>query len=166
MKVTPLQPTTGTIIGRFEKQRWVGPKADRAEEIETVEFDATDYILHMSAAELRKVEDCNYSSDAIGEAHVNHDGPFSVRIEQAICAFFGVEAVSDIKATHLRQAKAWLKSLPKKQYIARVSLHAYVDLPIMAQHPSQVRKLALKHANTLPGKTAQHIEFLSSHRCN
>ena len=118
MEAKPFQPTTGTLIGRFEKQRWAG---DRAEEIETVEFDATDYILNMSAAGLRKVEDCNYSSDAIGQAHVDHEGPFSVHIEQAICTFFGVEAVSDIKSTHLRQAKAWLKSLPKKQYIARVN---------------------------------------------
>ena len=163
MEAKPFQPTTGTLIGRFEKQRWAG---DRAEEIETVQFDATDYILNMSAAGLRKVEDCNYSSDAIGQAHVDHEGPFSVYIEQAICTFFGVEAVSDIKSTHLRQAKAWLKSLPKKQYIARVSLHTYLDLPITAQHPSQVQTLALRHAKTLMGKTAYHVEFLSSHCCN
>lgn len=64
MEAKPFQPTTGTLIGRFEKQRWAG---DRAEEIETVEFDATDYILNMSAAGLRKVEDCNYSSDAMAK---------------------------------------------------------------------------------------------------
>ena len=163
MEAKPFQPTTGTLIGRFEKQRWAG---DRAEEIETVEFDATDYILNMSAAGLRKVEDCNYSSDAMAKLMWTTRAHFQFTSNKPSVQFFGVEAVSDIKSTHLRQAKAWLKSLPKKQYIARVSLHTYLDLPITAQHPSQVQTLALRHAKTLMGKTAYHVEFLSSHCCN
>jgi hypothetical protein len=166
MKSKPFQPTTDSIIGRFEKQRWVGTRANRAEEIETVEFDATAYIVNMPAAAIRKVEDCNYSTDDIGSAHVDHDGPFSVCIEQAICTFFGVEAVSKITANHLRQAKVWLKSLPERHYLARVSLNTVRDIPVIARHPSQVRTLALKQAKKLAGKTANHIGFLSVHCCN
>ena len=166
MKSKPFQPTTGSIIGRFEKQRWAGPKADRAEEIETVEFDATAYIVNMPAAALRKVEDCSCSTDDIGSAHVDHDGPFSVYIEQAICTFFGVESVSEITASHLSQAKAWLKSLPERRYIARVSINTHRDIPVIARHPSQVKTLALKQAKKLAGKTANHIDFLSAHCCN
>jgi hypothetical protein len=146
MKKQPFQPGSSGIIGHFEKQQWTGPRGDRAESLGEVEFDATDDILQMRAAELRKVKDCDETSDAIGQGHVDHDGPCEVRIESAICEFFKVSDVADITNGMLQNARKWLQSQPAGNYRARISVTTYIDLPISARHISQVQRLALDTA--------------------
>jgi len=60
--------------------------------IGTEEFDATDYVLSMSLNWIHELRDHDESSDVIGEALVNHDGPFEVDITESILSFFGVES--------------------------------------------------------------------------
>jgi hypothetical protein len=160
MKKRSFQPGAKGIVGRFDKQRWTGPKEDRAESIGEVEFDATDYILSMPLTELRQVKDCSESSDAIGTEHVDHDGPFSVYIEQAICEFFEVQAVADITPQLRQRARKWLNSLPQTQYRARLSVTTFINVPLQARHPSQIKKLALESVaqRSLAGK----VEFVGA----
>ena len=160
MRTRDFQPGAKGIIGRFDKQRWTGTKEDRAESIGEVEFDATDYILSMPLTKLRQVEDCSESSDAIGTEHVDHDGPFSVCIEQAICEFFQVQAVADITPQLFQRARKWLNSLPPTRYSARLSVTTFIDVPLQARHPSQVKKLALE--NRAARSLAGNVEFVGA----
>lgn len=84
------------IRGTFTKQMWVGPKADRAMNVGEEEFDATDAVLLMEHERLVGLDDDDESSDEIGRAHVDWDGPFHVQITDSICRYFGVEEVSDV----------------------------------------------------------------------
>ncbi len=146
MKKQPFQPGSPGIRGTFDKEQWAGPREDRAESLGEVQFDATDYIVQMNIGELRKVKDNDETSDGIGQAHVDHDGPFEVRIESAICEFFKVSDVTEITNALLQSARKWLQSQPAGNFRARVSVTTYIDLPISARHISQVRRLALETA--------------------
>lgn len=84
------------LIGTFHRQEWGGRKNDTAIPMGEVEFDATDWILDMPYEDLMAVEDDEQSSDAIGLAHVQWDGPHRVEIVDAICDFFGVNEISMI----------------------------------------------------------------------
>lgn len=84
------------IVGTFLKQQWGGSKNDQAYPCGEEEFDATDYVLNMEYEDLVQVEDGDYSSDEIGKAHVEWDGPFEVSIEESICEYFGVGSIRRI----------------------------------------------------------------------
>ncbi len=81
------------IIGTFIRQQWVN---DYAVEIERRQFRATEHILKMPLEALHEMKDNDESSDAIGMAHVSHEGPHEVELEEAIKEFFGVEKLGDI----------------------------------------------------------------------
>jgi len=82
------------IIGDFEKQHT--DNSDYIVEGETVQFDATAYILTMGYESMMHIEDCSDSSDRIGITHVSHDGPYSVYITAGITQFFSVDYMDDI----------------------------------------------------------------------
>lgn len=93
------------IVGTFTKQVWTGPKADRAMNVGEEEFDATDAVLLMEHDRLMELDDDDESSDEIGRAHVDWDGPFHVQITDSICRYFGVEEVSDVTPEMLELAR-------------------------------------------------------------
>lgn len=84
------------VLGTFFKQVWGGRKNDLALPVGAVPFDATKAVLALPIEELRALEDHDYSTDAIGQAHIEWDGPFGVEIEDSLAKFFGVDAVSEI----------------------------------------------------------------------
>jgi hypothetical protein len=156
------QPGTPSIIGAFEKQRWSGPKANHAELVEEATFDATAYILQLPARETQRIKDCDGSSDDIGQRHVDHDGPCSVYIEQAIRDFFKVENLADVTPALLQKARAWLRSLPEKHYTVRLRLTNFVDVTVKSRHPSEVATAATSKIATTPqGKSAHQMAFVS-----
>jgi hypothetical protein len=86
---------------------------DNAISLEAVNFDATKYVLKLPLKKLQAIRDCHETSDRIGQAHVDHDGPCSVYLEDTICEFFNVTSLKEIDAELLRKARAWLKSARK-----------------------------------------------------
>ena len=154
----PFTPKTTSITGTFDKQRWTGPKEDRAESIGEVEFDATFVILQMPLKKIKQLEDCNESSDRIGQELVPHDGPCSVYIESGVCGFFGVSKLGEITPAMFAAAKQWFFNLPTKPYVARLKFVTYVDVPVQARHPSEVNSLAIQTANSALSKQSHNVE--------
>ena len=102
--LTGLRVLPDRITGEFIKQYWGGFQNDEAIEIGTVEFDATNYVLRMSLSDIQVLDDADDTSDAVGLAHVDHDGPYSVYLNDPICKYFGVEHPDDITPDMLDQA--------------------------------------------------------------
>lgn len=84
------------IIGTFTKQAWVGPKKDRALEIEEVRFDATRAVLLLSLNGIHELQDNDESTDEIGLACIEFSGPFEVSVVESVLDFFGVESLIQI----------------------------------------------------------------------
>lgn len=104
------------IIGKYNKQQWGGRKGDDLIDIDTQDFDATSYVLRMPHEKLVELQDFDYSTDEIGNAHVKWDGPHSVRIVEEICNFFRVHALEDISPFALDLAKnKWAEAHPNDE---------------------------------------------------
>ncbi|HDR8994464.1 TPA: hypothetical protein QDB01_000341 [Burkholderia vietnamiensis] len=101
------------IMGTYVQQVWI---RDNAEEVERVEFDATLHVLCMDYERLISVRDCDETSDAIGNAHVEWDGPHSVLIEDSIRAFFGVDSLSAITPA-MHQAARSERGMPEEPMV-------------------------------------------------
>jgi hypothetical protein len=84
------------ITGVFTKQNWGGRKGNDPIHAGEEEFDATDYVLNMPYDEVLEIRDNRESSDAIGTAHIQWNGPYEVDIVDSICEFFGVGQLDDI----------------------------------------------------------------------
>lgn len=106
--------STRKIIGQFTKQVWGGRKNDQAHDVGTDEFDATRYVLTMPYLDLITLEDHDDSSDEVGRAHVEWDGPHYVDIIDSITDFFGVARVGEITRQHF-------------EYVARMKLAEYAE---------------------------------------
>lgn len=88
--------TNRRITGVFTKQSWGGRKGNDPMHAGEEEFDATDYVLNMPYDEVLEIRDNRESSDAIGTAHIQWDGPYEVDIVDSICEFFGVAELGNI----------------------------------------------------------------------
>jgi hypothetical protein len=90
----------GRIVAEFQPQAW---KNDYAIDIDgLLEVDVTDRVLGMPLPVLQAIEDYRDSSDALCREQAEaHGGPFGVRVESAIQAFFGVEALEDVSQGRL-----------------------------------------------------------------
>lgn len=85
------------IIGTFEAEyETPGVVGGTIDFLWDEAFDATAYILNMPFEALVEVSDSHDSSDTIGLAHVHHDGPHTVYIEDAMCSFFGVDDLNEV----------------------------------------------------------------------
>ena len=114
--------TNRRITGGFVKQVWTGRKKDYAEEVETVEFDATDHILLMEYERFTKIEDNDYESDEIGRDFVSWDGPCVVHIEESICEYFGVSEIRDITEALFNQVKAHVNAQPSVEVAVDITV--------------------------------------------
>ncbi|HEY3965164.1 MAG TPA: hypothetical protein VGM05_11485 [Planctomycetaceae bacterium] len=85
------QKQSKRIMARFVPQAWIG---DYAVEIDgAYEFDVTEQILSKSKAEALSIEDDGCESDNLWHEHpVSHEkphhGPFVVRVQGAILAYY------------------------------------------------------------------------------
>lgn len=101
------------IKGMFHKQIWTGRKLDYAELTGSIEFDATDAVLRMSADAIRRLEDHSESTDEIGRSCVEHDGPFEVDVTDSICSYFGIDDLSDLTEAHLDFVRSRVQPSPR-----------------------------------------------------
>jgi hypothetical protein len=88
--------TNRRIEGVFTKQSWGGRKGNDPIHAGEEEFDATDYVLNLPYDEVLEIRDNRESSDTIGTAHIQWDGPHEVEIVDSICEFFGVAELGNI----------------------------------------------------------------------
>lgn len=100
--------TDRRITGTFTKQVWGGRKGDDAIFSGTEEFDATDYVLRMPLQKIHRLVDHDDTTDVIGLAHVDYDGPFEVDVVGEICAYFGIEQLEDLTEENLDRARTRL----------------------------------------------------------
>lgn len=89
--------TNNPIMGMFIKEEWGGSRGQHAVWVEDVEFDATDAIFLLTYEKLVALADNDDSSDEIGRKCIDWTGPCTVRIVDAICDYFQVECLEDIK---------------------------------------------------------------------
>ena len=90
------------IRGRYIKQAW--DSSNNSVNLGEESFVATEHVLAMRLEDIHELEDMRWSTDNIGEAHVNHDGPHEVVITESIRQFFDVEELSEITQDQLEQA--------------------------------------------------------------
>lgn len=135
-------PSTSQIRGRFDRQIWFN---DNALSLGDVNFNATGQVLALSVKDIKKLRDCHESSDRLGQANVEHDGPCSVYIEQSILDFFHLDSINEITPALLSGARAWYKRQPLRTFNVRVKSVKYKNLRIKARDESEVRQLVPKN---------------------
>lgn len=133
--------TNRRINCTFVKEVWGGRKGDEAVEVESLTFDATDAILSLSLEELHALNDNDYSSDAIGQKHVEWDGPHRVYVVEAIEQFFGVKELSTISKTALNHARERFN--PRPIIEDKVTLTIEVSVYMKEPEDEQERARAL-----------------------
>ena len=131
-------PSTSQIRGLFDKQVWFN---DHALSLDDVHFNATGQILRMPLKDIKKIRDCHETSDRIGQYNVKHDGPCSVYLEDAIRAFFHVDALDEITPAMLVGARIWYKNQPLHTFNVGVNLIKSKILKIKAHDESEARQL-------------------------
>lgn len=93
------------IIGSFVKQTWGGRRGDSAIYAGEEKFDATAAVLLLPHKALIALKDSDPTTDEIGQAHVQWDGPCEVSLVYSIQEFFGVESLSDVTPEALENAR-------------------------------------------------------------
>jgi hypothetical protein len=120
--------TNRRIQGEFTKQRWGGRKGDDAITLGETSFDATDYVLLMKHEDLILLADNSDSTDVLGQAHIDWDGPHYVRIVESICAFFDVSDVKNISFASFMYARK--RANPQVPKVEIVNLYLKVQLRV------------------------------------
>jgi len=89
----------------FLKQIWGGRKGDTAIEVGDETLDVTDYVLSLPYERFIAIEDNDESSDEIGRAHTDWDGPCEATLKDSILAYFGVNELADVSPEGLAHAR-------------------------------------------------------------
>jgi hypothetical protein len=118
--------TNRRIEGVFTKQSWGGRKGNDAIHAGEEEFDATDYVLNLPYAEVLEIRDNRESSDAIGTAHIQWDGPYEVEIVDSICDFFGVGQLGEITPEMFEFVRERFKPLKPEAHEIEMTLKVRV----------------------------------------
>lgn len=94
------------IEGVFNQQLWTGPKNDTLMHCKAVRFDATHYVLHdFGLQAIHGLKDSDDTSDDVGLAHVDWNGPHDVEVVDSILDYFGADKLCDITLAHLECAR-------------------------------------------------------------
>jgi len=144
------------IIGCFHKRIYVTP--DTLVSLEIQPFDATRDILQMDLEHILKLEDAEDAEGMeqtpgtsianIGRRHVSHEGPFAVFITQAICQFFNISQLKDLKPKQLQDACADWDRVPRKAYVVTIQRTSYADVEhtVYARDESEARLVGLEES--------------------
>lgn len=152
------------IIGKFTKQRWVGMSQDRAEDLETVEFDATDCILRMSLKDIHALRDNQDNTSAIGHAHVRHSGPDETEIVDSILEFFDLGdsgQLVDITDLKLTSAVWEWETTPRTSWtveICRTSV-SHRHIVVAARTEAEAMRIAENRAGGVSGYVESEAEY-------
>jgi hypothetical protein len=80
------------IIATFNRQEWTGTHLEQLRQIEKQYWDVTDEIERLVEEEgtgkVKDLIDNDYSTDNLLRDHVQHDGPFSVRVTDQIQTYW------------------------------------------------------------------------------
>ena len=120
--------TNRRIECEFLKQVWGGRKGDMAIEVGSETLDVTDYVLSLPYERFLEIEDNHESSDEIGRAHTDWDGPCEATIKDSVLGYFGVADLNDVTPECLAQAResALNKKLAQEDAILDVTLQIKV----------------------------------------
>lgn len=98
--------TNRRITCSFVKQTWGGRKGDDAIFVGEEHFDATDAVLSLDYAKFLELADADDSSDELGRAHIDWDGPCSVTLLESVCEYFDVEYPHQVTPLEFSVAQA------------------------------------------------------------
>lgn len=115
------------IIGAFTKEKWE-VDSKRLIVLDTVDFDATNHVLLLRHEDIIELEDGTAGTDAIGTAHVAWSGPHDVSVTSAICAYFGVNDVTEIERENLLYVQDRIK--PQAEMEVEVELSVKLKLRV------------------------------------
>lgn len=159
------------IVGVFIQQVWAGPKNDWAQTMATVKFDATHAVLSLDLDAIHSIRDNDESSDAIGRACVQWDGPCEVSLTESIVQFFGLsdDEVPDLMIEHitqemLDQARAEFTELTDT---AILEFRLTATYSLNGESPESIRENMLMKANQaigngmLSGSSAAEVDEYS-----
>lgn len=133
--------TNRRINCTFVKEAWSGRKGDDVVTVGSLTFDATDAILSLSLEEIHALNDNDTSSDAIGQQHVDWEGPHRVYVVEAIQEFFGVPGLMAISESALNHARECFK--PRPIIEDKVTLTIEVSVYMKEPEDEQERAKAL-----------------------
>lgn len=146
--------TNRRITGKFTKQVWGGRKGNDACEVGGEEFDATDFVLLMSHDDLLTLQDRRETTDWVGSAHVDWDGPFEVSVTGSICSYFGVERIEEITSEALAFARKAAKVTPSREERITLSFNLSVFVAQGGNVDDFVRDMTLNLKSNTPGVKA------------
>lgn len=118
--------TNRRIEGTFTKQAWGGRKNDQALFVDSVLFDATAAVLSMDHAVLMRLKDSDESSDELGRAHVQWDGPNEVSVVDEVLEYFGVDELTQITPEALLYARNRENPQPAQEQTITLSIKVKV----------------------------------------
>ena len=163
--------TPRRIIGVFIQQVWAGPKNDWAQTIATVKFDATQAVLSLDLDAIHAIRDNAESSDDIGRACVQWNGPCEVSLTESIVEFFGLgdDAVSDLIIEHVTQEMLDLARAEFTELTDTVILEFRLTATysLNGESPERIRENMLMKANQaigngmLTGSSAAEVDEYS-----
>lgn len=150
------------INGRYVKQAWGGRRDNDAYKVGEESFDATDYVLRMKLDKLHCLQDGHESSDTVGEAHIDWDGPHEVYIVDAVLAYFGVAELREITQEQLDFVLDHVQ--PQESELQTVTLTFKVDVrkPKGADTAEFVNDLEYNLRSNTPGIVVIDTELVSS----
>lgn len=143
--------TNRRITGTFTKQVWGGRKGNDAIHVEDVEFDATNYVLLMAHDELVALEDNRESTDCVGQAHVDWDGPHEVTVVESVCEYFGVGCITDITSEALAFARKFASLEPAREKVVTLMLKVRLNVAQGGSVDEFVRDLTCNLTSQTPG---------------
>lgn len=149
--------TNRRIIGEFVKQVLIGRKKDYEEEIERVEFDATDHILLMNYDQLIELTDNSVKSDDIGTSHVSWNGPYCVHITDSICEYFDVNEVRNITPEQFAFARQLANPQPLIDFTIPITVNVKLRAAPGCDLDDAVRKLHFNLESTIPGVVVSEV---------
>ena len=149
------------IIGEYVKQQWTGRKQDHAAETGREKFEATDYVLcTLKYEDVIELQDNSECTDAIGNAHVTHDGPHEVYITDAICEYFDVNSLDEITQAAFLSAHQDYMSRPLRPFTVQISRTSSLlrTVELNARSASAAKDRALEMAGKFDYEKSAYYE--------
>lgn len=155
--------TNRRISGEFIRQAWGGHSGDDAITVGVETFDATVKVLSLSHEELITLSDSSTSTDEIGMAFVNWDGPFEVRLVDQVRAFFGVEQLRDITPEVHEFMRRECSPEPVVSVTLEIAVKVRVTKPLGTSIDDFISELDYNLASTTPGVEITETELAGAH---
>lgn len=116
------------IIGTFVKQEWVSRRSFATNNVDVIDFDATDAVLLLPHSELIALKDEDDTASSMGKNCVQWDGPFCVHVTESILEFFDVDSLSNVTQEALANARDFVNPQPAQERTLTLTIKVNVRI--------------------------------------